>query len=459
MNMLVVRLLSVALCIGFALQVIGVKVSAEEIALTPNELAYAKEMSFDPRALTILKEAGTLELTKCDLTKSFAAGETRLNGMHRQTSDDRFVLGKRDPDDKLIEDNLRRIMKKYPELQRVISEEYLPCEESDPKRVNDWKRQLEFREVMRPFSAYLQQERDEFRNQNMLSPMQKPSFTISDNITPEELSKRLHEKFEGKPLADKYKPHPRYAIRSYVVLSAEQNEKAKKLFGMNERAQEDMIRLLQVRLKPLGYCAYGGPIIEDSKLFGSEQQADDHRVANKIPHYFATIRRTKAWSVPYSFERGFGPGHFPIAYDADIEKVSEGQWRISYPERFELKVAFPTVFLVKDGSSQKDIDGVSKFDFVRLAGVDAPNYGINTDLIVDQLKKWDDEFGVQLISASSDRMLIHFSSVPQDESQLLTEIFTLCPEFVENTDPPNLVHVERFRKDFLKTHDVHFWWD
>lgn len=439
-------------CIGSVCLRIG-EVSAEDLKLTEKELAVAEEVSVDPQVLAMLKEAGCSELAKVDLNEGLWSNETRLDGLNQHRQLQRFMLAQPDPNWPKTEKNLRRIMKKYPELEAVIADEYLPRIAPNPKFQEQLRRAAEFREVMKPFRAYLQQQRDEILLKRGAS-RDGWAISVSPDTTPEQLSKMLHDEFDGKPLAEKYNPKPLFGLRAYVVLTPDQLEKSKTRFGMAETVRDQLVRRLQRDLNSKGYGIYGGPLVRDSELFSSESAAQEFLKQHQIPECFARITRKEPSSLPYSFKRGADLTHFAISEDADIEKSPDGEWKILDPERFHLEVEFPSIFVVNRSGEHS----VNQFDFVRLAGVQAVNYGISEERIVEQLRKWDEQFGIQVISAS-DRLIVRFLKLPTEDSTLLDELFKLCPEIVYNTDPPMPHVVQRFRKEFRETQEVSFWWD
>lgn len=77
--------------------------------------------------------------------------------------------------------------------------------------------------------------------------------------------------------------------------------------------------------------------------------------------------------------------------------------------------------------------------------------GVSTDDIVGTLQQWDERYGVGVEDASPDSVTIVFGSVPDKVEALLDEIFTLCPDAVDNQSA--------LRQELQTSKTLFLWWD
>ncbi len=61
----------------------------------------------------------------------------------------------------------------------------------------------------------------------------------------------------------------------------------------------------------------------------------------------------------------------------------------------------------------------------------APDRGLDTAKIVDQLLKWDKAHGIQVSEVCPDRLCVHFAQLPDDTRKLAREIVRLCPDVID----------------------------
>jgi len=77
--------------------------------------------------------------------------------------------------------------------------------------------------------------------------------------------------------------------------------------------------------------------------------------------------------------------------------------------------------------------------------------GLSTDEIVETLKRWDENFGIDVTTASGDSVMIGFSSLPDNFGDFYKEALGFCPDVVESKSA---------LKNELKTNKTMFlWWD
>lgn len=99
--------------------------------------------------------------------------------------------------------------------------------------------------------------------------------------------------------------------------------------------------------------------------------------------------------------------------------------------------------------------GQDQFDILRLAATDGVNHDKTTDQIIEKLKGWDSEFGIDIWQAETDTVQLKLKSMPVDLGKLSEEIVAFCPDIVEQGDGG----VEALRDAIEKEGTVFLWWD
>ena len=72
-----------------------------------------------------------------------------------------------------------------------------------------------------------------------------------------------------------------------------------------------------------------------------------------------------------------------------------------------------------------------KFEVVYERGTNGVNYDVTTDRIVEVLTGWDQRFGIEISEVSGDRVLVVFTSLPDDLGALAREIYETCPDVID----------------------------
>ncbi len=74
---------------------------------------------------------------------------------------------------------------------------------------------------------------------------------------------------------------------------------------------------------------------------------------------------------------------------------------------------------------------VDKYTELRTKNTNAINYDLETEDIIQQLKKWDNQYGITLLHVDSDTVTIKFTTLPENLADLVTEIYAFCPDTVD----------------------------
>ena len=77
--------------------------------------------------------------------------------------------------------------------------------------------------------------------------------------------------------------------------------------------------------------------------------------------------------------------------------------------------------------------------------------GLSTDEIVTTLQKWDKRHGITITDVEPDRLVVKFSTLPDEFDKLFKEIVVICPDVAEDK--------KALKKEFAKHMTLVLWWD
>lgn len=95
------------------------------------------------------------------------------------------------------------------------------------------------------------------------------------------------------------------------------------------------------------------------------------------------------------------------------------------------------------------------FDPIRVMGTNGINYDIDTAAVIERLKKWDAEFGLDLHGAGFDWLEGTLRRPPADMARFAAEVFEFCPDVVEQ----GTGSVEALADEMRKSNTLYLWWD
>jgi hypothetical protein len=99
--------------------------------------------------------------------------------------------------------------------------------------------------------------------------------------------------------------------------------------------------------------------------------------------------------------------------------------------------------------------GDSQFDILRLARSDAANYEMDTEDLVEKLRGYDEDFGIDIRLANTDTIVFDLIGSPADTSAFAQDIYEFCPDVVDQ----GVGSVEALREAIEVTGQVYLWWD
>ena len=98
---------------------------------------------------------------------------------------------------------------------------------------------------------------------------------------------------------------------------------------------------------------------------------------------------------------------------------------------------------------------MGKFDALREAGFDAPNYDLETEDIIAKLEAWDARYGLDLAEIDGDSFTVSLARVPDDLAGFADEVADFCPDIVMQ----GVETVEALADAIAETRTIFFWWD
>jgi hypothetical protein len=71
------------------------------------------------------------------------------------------------------------------------------------------------------------------------------------------------------------------------------------------------------------------------------------------------------------------------------------------------------------------------FDPIRKTGTGAPNYGLDTNAIIERLTKWQSLCSFSVTGAKGDTVDIEFATLPKDMDAFVKDLYEFCPDLVD----------------------------
>lgn len=108
-----------------------------------------------------------------------------------------------------------------------------------------------------------------------------------------------------------------------------------------------------------------------------------------------------------------------------------------------------------DGAEIVVAPGDSQFDILRHARTDAINYDMGTNDLINRLKKYDQQLGIDIYHAETDTVEFILHSLPEDVNAFAEELYDFCPDMVDQGHGS----VEELEDDLRDSKRVCLWWD
>lgn len=97
----------------------------------------------------------------------------------------------------------------------------------------------------------------------------------------------------------------------------------------------------------------------------------------------------------------------------------------------------------------------SPFDAVIVAGTGSKKYNITSEKLVDQLRAWDAQFGLNIVGTGPNWLEAAFQNLPPNVLTYSGEVFLLCPDIVAQGSGS----VELLASEIQRTRHIVLWWD
>ena len=95
------------------------------------------------------------------------------------------------------------------------------------------------------------------------------------------------------------------------------------------------------------------------------------------------------------------------------------------------------------------------FDVLRFEGTNGINYDIFTEDVIEKLKGWHDQFGLDIFAASFDLVEARYIRMPPDLKAHVDETYAFCPDVVDQ----GTGSVEALLEEVKKSKQLYLWWD
>lgn len=99
--------------------------------------------------------------------------------------------------------------------------------------------------------------------------------------------------------------------------------------------------------------------------------------------------------------------------------------------------------------------GQDQFEILRHAQSDAANYDLSTEDLVQRLKSYDKEFGIDITHAETDTIDFDLLHVPDNIETFAEDLYEFCPDLVDQ----GCGSVAALVEDIRRRHRVQLWWD
>lgn len=97
----------------------------------------------------------------------------------------------------------------------------------------------------------------------------------------------------------------------------------------------------------------------------------------------------------------------------------------------------------------------TQFDILRVAHTADVNGDQSTDDIIERLRKFDRDFGIDIYQAANDRLLFRLKSIPTNLKDVIQDIDEFCPDATSQVYGSS----ELMEKEVYASRIVYLWWD
>ena len=94
-------------------------------------------------------------------------------------------------------------------------------------------------------------------------------------------------------------------------------------------------------------------------------------------------------------------------------------------------------------------------DILRLSESNAINFGMETEDLIEKLEEYDNEFGISILQAETDTVVVAFETLPDEFIELAEDIYEFCPDIVDQGSGD----INDIIDSLENTNTIFLWWD
>ncbi|GMN07184.1 DUF4253 domain-containing protein [Croceitalea sp. MTPC5] len=96
-----------------------------------------------------------------------------------------------------------------------------------------------------------------------------------------------------------------------------------------------------------------------------------------------------------------------------------------------------------------------QFDILRYQATNGGNYDIDTDSIINELKRWDEKYNLEILGADFDWVEGQFLNPPKNFTALADKMYEFCPDIVDQ----GTGDIETLEEELSQSNQLFLWWD
>lgn len=101
------------------------------------------------------------------------------------------------------------------------------------------------------------------------------------------------------------------------------------------------------------------------------------------------------------------------------------------------------------------VKATNQFEVVKLMNTQGPSYDVTNEMVINKIKKWDKQVGLQLIVVQEDRIEAQIDKLPKDLEIFTNEIYELCPDVIDQ----GYGGMDEMIDDYQLNKYFWMWWD
>ena len=94
-------------------------------------------------------------------------------------------------------------------------------------------------------------------------------------------------------------------------------------------------------------------------------------------------------------------------------------------------------------------------DILRLAESNAVNFDMETEDLIDKLEEYDDNFGISILQAETDTIVVEFISLPEELVEIAENIYEFCPDIIDQGSGD----INDIIDSLENSNSIFLWWD